>query len=186
MNYKHISLASLFSILILAGAACTTNTNTDVRVETPKEDEVVFCTMDAKECPDGSYVSRVAPSCEFAPCPGETATSSASNNNNEKPTTDKKYAPQRITVEGQYVCLPHKDTTGPQTEECALGIRTTEGTYYALDTGVLQTGVLMDLATGTRIKVEGPMTPIEMLSSNHWQKYNVKGIITVTSAAELE
>jgi len=25
--------------------------------------------MDVKECPDGSFVSRVAPSCEFAPCP---------------------------------------------------------------------------------------------------------------------
>jgi hypothetical protein len=31
----------------------------------------VGCTMDAKECPDGSFVGRVPPSCEFAPCPGE-------------------------------------------------------------------------------------------------------------------
>ncbi len=30
------------------------------------------CTADAKQCPDGSYVSRVQPSCEFAACP-ETA-----------------------------------------------------------------------------------------------------------------
>ena len=29
----------------------------------------VACTADAKQCPDGSYVSRVAPSCKFAPCP---------------------------------------------------------------------------------------------------------------------
>ena len=27
------------------------------------------CTMEAKLCPDGSYVSRVGPHCEFAPCP---------------------------------------------------------------------------------------------------------------------
>lgn len=33
------------------------------------EEEMVFCTMDAKMCPDGSYVGRVAPDCEFAPCP---------------------------------------------------------------------------------------------------------------------
>jgi len=33
--------------------------------------EPVACTMDAKQCPDGSYVGRVAPNCEFAPCPGE-------------------------------------------------------------------------------------------------------------------
>jgi hypothetical protein len=32
------------------------------------DDEQVFCTLDAKICPDGSYVGRVAPSCEFAAC----------------------------------------------------------------------------------------------------------------------
>lgn len=31
--------------------------------------EPVFCTMDAKECPDGSFVGRIGPNCEFAPCP---------------------------------------------------------------------------------------------------------------------
>ena len=36
----------------------------------PPGDEPVACTMDAKQCPDGSYVGRVAPSCEFATCPG--------------------------------------------------------------------------------------------------------------------
>ena len=35
-----------------------------------EDDEMVACTMDARMCPDGSYVGRVAPSCEFAPCPG--------------------------------------------------------------------------------------------------------------------
>ena len=29
----------------------------------------VACTMDAKQCPDGSYVGRVAPLCNFAACP---------------------------------------------------------------------------------------------------------------------
>ncbi|SRR6266568_9221475 len=27
-----------------------------------------FCAADAKLCPDGSYVGRVGPNCEFAPC----------------------------------------------------------------------------------------------------------------------
>jgi hypothetical protein len=32
--------------------------------------EPVFCTMEAKACPDGSYVGRdPARSCEFKPCP---------------------------------------------------------------------------------------------------------------------
>jgi putative hemolysin len=30
----------------------------------------VACTMEAKQCPDGSYVSRTGPNCEFTPCPG--------------------------------------------------------------------------------------------------------------------
>jgi len=35
----------------------------------PIESDRTACTMDAKICPDGSAVSRVGPSCEFAPCP---------------------------------------------------------------------------------------------------------------------
>lgn len=35
----------------------------------PSGTEPVFCTMDAKVCPDGSFVGRVGPNCEFAPCP---------------------------------------------------------------------------------------------------------------------
>lgn len=33
--------------------------------------EPVACTMEAKECSDGTFVSRIPPKCEFAPCPGE-------------------------------------------------------------------------------------------------------------------
>jgi hypothetical protein len=35
------------------------------------EAEGVACAQDAKQCPDGSYVGRQAPSCEFAPCPDQ-------------------------------------------------------------------------------------------------------------------
>ncbi len=34
-------------------------------------DSAVACTMDAQICPDGSAVGRVAPDCQFAPCPGQ-------------------------------------------------------------------------------------------------------------------
>ena len=36
-----------------------------------KKERGVICIQDVKECPDGSFVSRVAPDCNFAPCPGE-------------------------------------------------------------------------------------------------------------------
>jgi hypothetical protein len=35
------------------------------------EGERTACTQEAKLCPDGSYVGRTGPNCEFAPCPGE-------------------------------------------------------------------------------------------------------------------
>ncbi len=31
--------------------------------------DMIVCTADAKECPDGSYVSRTGPNCQFATCP---------------------------------------------------------------------------------------------------------------------
>lgn len=33
----------------------------------------IMCTMEAKVCPDGSYVGRVAPNCDFAPCPTQVS-----------------------------------------------------------------------------------------------------------------
>jgi rhodanese-related sulfurtransferase len=35
----------------------------------PTPEEPVMCTMEAKACPDGSYVSRTGLHCEFAACP---------------------------------------------------------------------------------------------------------------------
>lgn len=29
----------------------------------------VYCTQEAKQCPNGSYVGRTGPDCEFAACP---------------------------------------------------------------------------------------------------------------------
>ncbi len=46
----------------------------------------VACSQDAKLCPDGSYVSRVGPNCEFAPCP-----STGSDISNWKTYTNTEY-----------------------------------------------------------------------------------------------
>ncbi len=34
-----------------------------------RESEMIDCTMDVKQCPDGSYVGRKGPKCEFKLCP---------------------------------------------------------------------------------------------------------------------
>lgn len=35
----------------------------------PKENDGIACTLEAKQCPDGSYVGRTGPRCEFTACP---------------------------------------------------------------------------------------------------------------------
>ena len=39
--------------------------------QTESTDRKIFCTQEAKQCPDGSYVGRTGPKCEFAACPTE-------------------------------------------------------------------------------------------------------------------
>lgn len=41
------------------------------RTEVFGEPEPVACTLEAKLCPDGSFVGRTGPTCTFEPCPGE-------------------------------------------------------------------------------------------------------------------
>lgn len=50
-----------------------------VAKENQGEDKV-FCTMEAKLCPDGSYVGRSGPKCEFAACPNTAARLEYKNN----------------------------------------------------------------------------------------------------------
>lgn len=91
----------------------------------------------------------------------------------------------RGTLAGEFVCLPHVDTTGPQTDECAFGIRTEAGEYYAVDFA-LMSQESPQLAPGERFSASGMITPIEMLSSDHWRKYPVVGIFSVTDSVERE
>jgi primosomal replication protein N len=88
--------------------------------------------------------------------------------------------PQNVTLSGTYVCLLHLDTTGPQTEECAFGIQTTEGDYYAVDFGA-SAEAMAQFQVGQSITAEGFVVIKEALSSDQWAKYNMKGIFTITN-----
>ena len=61
------SLIAIAALLILTGVGCTAK-NANTQPSTP-EPEPVFCTQEAKQCPDGSYVGRTGPNCEFTACP---------------------------------------------------------------------------------------------------------------------
>ncbi len=91
--------------------------------------------------------------------------------------------PKNLTISGTYGCLPHLDAGGPQTTECAFGIKTDEGEYYAVNFG--QSAEAMDqFQSGAHVTLEGFVVIKEALSSNQWQKYNMKGIFTVTKVLD--
>lgn len=65
MNKTFVSLVVVV-LLIVAGMSLYV-------LRAQEETLPIACTADAKLCPDGSAVGRVGPSCEFAPCPPTSA-----------------------------------------------------------------------------------------------------------------
>ncbi len=94
--------------------------------------------------------------------------------------------PHRQTIVGYWECLPHADTTGPQTEECAFGIAVDQSNgHFSVNTSLMST-YPVDFATGTKVRVSGVVTPVNQLSSDHWQKYDIDGIISATVIERVE
>lgn len=91
--------------------------------------------------------------------------------------------PKSITLVGTYLCLPHIDTTGPQTEECAFGIQADTGEFYAVNFGA-SAQAMQQFQANARVRAEGFVVPKEALSTDQWNKYDMKGIFTVTRILE--
>jgi len=85
----------------------------------------------------------------------------------------KQIPNQQITITGESVCLPHKNKDGPQTMECAYGIKETGGNYYGLRDPEMK--FMSDLATGKTITVSGIIT--DEPESN----YDIVGVIEIQS-----
>lgn len=66
MNNRALILIFIAVVFVLGGLLYIYNPD-PVEYKNPETDGVV-CTMDAKLCPDGSYVGRSGPNCEFR-CP---------------------------------------------------------------------------------------------------------------------
>lgn len=86
---------------------------------------------------------------------------------------------QEIVVEGDVVCLPHRDTSGPTTLECAYGLKDQTGAYYGLDTTRLPATTPPEYEVGDRISVEGTLVPTDEIPGNFYAIYNIKGMIAM-------
>jgi hypothetical protein len=87
--------------------------------------------------------------------------------------------PEKITVQGTYVpCLPLHDNFSKN--QCIVGIKTEDGTYYALDFN-LMSATKPDFSEGQVLAATGVFTPTEMLSSEQLYETVAKGILSVTN-----
>ncbi len=64
-NNKKITILTVIIVLALGGGI--------YYFLVKNSQKPIACTQEAKLCPDGSYVSRTGPNCEFSPCPDQTA-----------------------------------------------------------------------------------------------------------------
>lgn len=81
------------NVVVGADDTPTTSTNSDTATgatvtvsSTVTTPTAKACTMDAKACPDGSFVGRTGPNCEFAACPTKPAEQKPVEKPVEKPT----------------------------------------------------------------------------------------------------
>lgn len=131
---------------------------------------------------NGETIVITAPGLQTSCMPVPDAQNAPFNFGDPEHGANEAWTPDRITLEGEYVCLPHRDTSGVHTDECAAGIRT-DTAYYALDFALAsQTS---ELTVGDRFTASGIFTPVETLSSDRWQQYDIKGIFSVTDFTEL-
>lgn len=65
-----------------------------------------------------------------------------------------------LTIQGEIVCLPHRDSDGPQTLECAYGLEGDDMNFYALrdQEAPLSTSTITSFPTGTLVTVVGEFT----------------------------
>ncbi len=100
------------------------------------------------------------------------------------PTSSINAIPKTATLSGVYECLPHSESGNVQTMECAFGIKADNGNHYALSMNDISPG-LINTEMNVRIQVTGTLVPIEQISTDMWQKYNIKGIMKVDAFKKL-
>lgn len=134
------------------------------------------CEPDSMVCKDGSVLKRQGPKCEFPPCPSSDSTSSGVMQN-YSPVPDASPEGINMTISGTTICLPHKNTTGPQTLECALGLEGDDGNNYGLNDPGWK--YLMGTGNGVKVKIIGKLLKREDL------KYDSVGVLTIESLSKL-
>jgi len=101
-----------------------------------------------------------------------------------------------VIYQGQYVCLPHVDTTAvnvlsmdipsANTLDCAFGLETSGGLYYALDFTNAPNIDMTTTETGVQIQVTGTLESATTSVATLEAEYNIQGVIMVNRVSRLD
>ena len=83
------------------------------------------------------------------------------------------------TITGNFSCLPLKTGVVDATD-CTLGVKSRDGSFYALDISRIQ-DANTDLEADDTIAVTGFLQLIADVKSSEWDAYNVAGVIKVNT-----
>lgn len=85
----------------------------------------------------------------------------------------------KITITGNFSCLPLK--SGEPTEEnCTLGVRSRDGSFYALDISRIQ-DANRDLKADDTIAVTGTLREVDEGKDAEWSTFKIAGVIKVNT-----
>lgn len=113
MKKAVIAILILLAILIVGTLMNSRTTSKPVVVKSTQTSNIsntnntsprpgIACTMEARACSDGSYVSRTGPNCEFAACPENKVPKSTRTNVNKKIDTNGVIiTPLRVTEDSR-------------------------------------------------------------------------------------
>ncbi len=112
----------------------------------------------------------------------------SSNDTQSNQSTNTPEMPERpperlITERGIITCIP-KIGDGPQTQECAIGLRNTEGVYFGLRYLSDHDENFALVSTDTDVEINGTLVYEEMFGPDV-NRYDIVGIIEIDTISEI-
>jgi hypothetical protein len=108
--------------------------------------------------------------------PGHSTVPAGSSQKSEEKPLD---SPSQVIKVGVMICLEPVQTDGPQTMECAFGLREDDGTTYGLRSE--EPMLIGSVPTGQRIQVTGTLVSPSKVSD----KYDTRGTVDVQTLQRL-
>ncbi len=102
------------------------------------------------------------------------------------PTQIPSREDQPITIRGVIDCLPHKETSGGQTMECAFGLQGEDGKYYGLKDLSEERLISGDINAGKKVMIVGTTEPVKTTSYAIEKTISVQQLTVLPDQGEKE